>query len=487
MRHVPHVPLPRIGMRVVKTAVSVMLSYALFVPFGLMYHEELGGVLGQLGPTYACIACIICTQSTLGQTVQQGISRLIGVAVGGCLGIAALQMGTLLDDPWVRMPVLGAVCVAGVWLCLLIKRPTACGMACILPCVILISRVTGDVRYYYAAARIIETVAGVTIALAVNALLPDHRKEERGAPTPQEFLQSIKPLCVIGDPVGHSLSPRIQGAMLKASGLDAQYRYGARQVPAGDTCRFLAHAAAEGYAGFNATMPHKEALVPLMDELSPDARMYRSVNTVCIKGGRFYGYNTDGVGFLQALREVDMDPEGRKVLLLGAGGAAKAVAPKLIQAGAERVFVANRTVERAAALCAWDEEGRMVPRDFRPETLRALAAECTLVVNCTSLGMTGTAGQFEDLTFLEALPHGAGVFDLIYSPAKTALLERAEALGHPISNGLGMLIWQAVFALECFTDTRLDRPAMAAAARKALEEEHTPALSSGGAGEEKGT
>ena len=79
------VPLPRIGMRVVKTAVAVMLSYTIFVPFGLIYNEALGGVWGQLGPLYACIACIICTQSTLGQTIQQGLSRLIGVAVGGAL------------------------------------------------------------------------------------------------------------------------------------------------------------------------------------------------------------------------------------------------------------------------------------------------------------------------------------------------------------------------------------------------------------------
>ena len=125
------VPLPRIGMRVVKTAVAVMLSYTIFVPFGLIYNEALGGVWGQLGPLYACIACIICTQSTLGQTIQQGLSRLIGVAVGGALGTSTLLLGAALDDPWVRIPALGAVCVAGVWICLLLKRPTACGMACI--------------------------------------------------------------------------------------------------------------------------------------------------------------------------------------------------------------------------------------------------------------------------------------------------------------------------------------------------------------------
>ena len=108
------VPRPRIGMRVVKTAVAVMLSYTIFVPFGLIYNEALGGVWGQLGPLYACIACIICTQSTLGQTIQQGLSRLIGVAVGGALGTATLLLGAALDDPWVRIPALGAVCVAGV-------------------------------------------------------------------------------------------------------------------------------------------------------------------------------------------------------------------------------------------------------------------------------------------------------------------------------------------------------------------------------------
>ena len=108
------VPLPRIGMRVVKTAVAVMLSYTIFVPFGLIYNEALGGVWGQLGPLYACIACIICTQSTLGQTIQQGLSRLIGVAVGGALGTATLlpvsytHLPCAVCVPWTRTPPAGA-------------------------------------------------------------------------------------------------------------------------------------------------------------------------------------------------------------------------------------------------------------------------------------------------------------------------------------------------------------------------------------------
>ena len=278
----------------------------------------------------------------------------------------------------------------------------------------------------------------------------------------------MRKLCVIGDPIEHSKSPLIQNAMIRAAGLD--YVYDARQVAWADTALWLEQAKREGYVGFNATMPHKENLVSLMDELSADAALYRSVNTVCRREGRWYGYNTDGEGFLQALREAGMDPAGRRVLVLGAGGAAKAVVSKLVQGDAQSVVVANRTLDRAARLCAQDESGRTKPADFRSETLKRLAAESDLVVNCTSLGMTGTSGQFEDLSFLKELRENAGVFDLIYSPARTALLMQAKELGLPVANGLGMLIWQAVFALEYFVDAKLDGQAMANAARTALGE-----------------
>lgn len=165
-------------MRTVKTAVAVTVAYLVFVPFGLLYRDELGGVLGQVGPLYSCIACIVCMQSSLGQTMYQGISRFIGVALGGALGILALTAGDLLGYPLVKAGVLGAVCVGGIWVCLLIRRPAACAMACILPCVILVNHMVGVERYYYAGARIIETAVGVAIAFAVNAILPDHREEE---------------------------------------------------------------------------------------------------------------------------------------------------------------------------------------------------------------------------------------------------------------------------------------------------------------------
>lgn len=279
----------------------------------------------------------------------------------------------------------------------------------------------------------------------------------------------MRKLCVIGDPIEHSKSPLIQNAMIQAAGLG--YVYGAQRVAGNDTAQWLERAKAEDYAGFNATMPHKENLVSLADELSADAALFRSVNTVCIREGRVYGYNTDGDGFLRALLEANMDPAGKTVLVLGAGGAAKAVVHKLVQRGAAKVIVANRTEERAAALCGQVGSDKLTPCDFSRDTLCRWAAQSNLIVNCTSLGMTGTAGQFEDLSFLEELKAGAGVFDLIYSPARTKLLTEAERLGHPVANGLGMLIWQAIFALEQFTQTELDGPAMAAAARQALEAE----------------
>lgn len=281
-----------------------------------------------------------------------------------------------------------------------------------------------------------------------------------------ELINTTKKLCVIGDPVLHSKSPLIHNTMLAALGLD--YVYLCQPLPRGSAADWLQCAKLAGYAGFNATMPHKEVLFPLMDETDEDARLYRAVNTVCIKNGRVYGYNTDGRGFLRALEDLDTTPQGKTVLLLGAGGAARAVALKLVQQGAKAVFVCNRTVEKAAALCAHAPLGRLAPAGFDSATLRRLAARADLVVNCTSLGMEGTQGQFEDLAFLEALPDGVPVFDLIYAPAETELLRRARELGHPTANGLGMLVYQAVFALEHFTDTTIDAATMAEVLRRVL-------------------
>ena len=270
-------------------------------------------------------------------------------------------------------------------------------------------------------------------------------------------------LCVIGDPVAHSKSPLIQNTMLSALGLP--YIYSRERVGRTDTALWLRRAEAEGYAGFNATMPHKEQLLPLMDHLDEDARMYGAVNTVCRREGEWWGFNTDGRGFLASLEEAGIPWEGRTVTLLGAGGAASAVGLKLAQAGAGEVLVCNRTRSRAEALCQRDRTGRLRPAERSGETL----GRTDLLINCTGLGMTGSGQEYEDLSFVADLPQGAAVCDLIYAPAETKFLQEAKRLGHPTLNGLGMLIFQAIFALEHFTQQKIDGRAMLPLVKKALQ------------------
>ena len=275
-------------------------------------------------------------------------------------------------------------------------------------------------------------------------------------------------LQIIGDPVLHSKSPVIQGAMLAALGLDLEYT--PHVVRRGELPQYLAWARERGVTGFNATMPHKEDLIPLLDEVDPLAQSIGAVNTVCLRAGKWVGFNTDGAGAVAALEGAGLEPAGLTITLLGAGGAAKAVALALSAAGAKRVFVCNRTLSRAQALCAQDPLGRLSPAAFDVDTLTALAEASQLLVNCTNLGMAGCDHQFEDFSFLEALPRDAAVFDAIYHPAETELLARAKGRGLKTLNGLPMLVNQAVLALEHFLNRPLNRPAMAAVAAAALNQ-----------------
>ncbi len=277
----------------------------------------------------------------------------------------------------------------------------------------------------------------------------------------------MRRLCVIGDPVSHSKSPLIQNTMLQALGLD--YEYSGQRVAAGELPQWLDRVRREDWAGFNATMPHKQDLVPLMDHLDEDAKLYRAVNTVCYKNGEFYGYNTDGGGFVRALEEAGIQIQGTRFALLGAGGAAKAVTLKLAQQGAAQVRICNRTAEKAAALAACAPDVLCVS-GFSPAELAAACAAADVLINCTNLGMAGFS-PFEGLDFLEALPADAAVCDLIYHPLKTDLLARAEALGHPIMNGLPLLIHQAILSLEHFTGACIDPKAMSPLMRAALARE----------------
>lgn len=168
--------LPKVGMRTIKTAVAVVLSYLVFLPFQFFWPQAYGFlVAGQGGPFYACIAAVICMQNSVGKTVHQGVSRLIGTAIGGGMGFLILTTDTMLTHPWFLALTLGGGVVAVIWLCNLIKRPAACSIGAVVLCVILFNH-SGPDRYLYALARMLETGVGVVLAILVNRVLPDHRE-----------------------------------------------------------------------------------------------------------------------------------------------------------------------------------------------------------------------------------------------------------------------------------------------------------------------
>lgn len=274
----------------------------------------------------------------------------------------------------------------------------------------------------------------------------------------------MKQLFVIGDPVAHSLSPLLHQAMIDQTG--AAYRYDVRTVRPEELPAFVRWAKDGGCAGFNVTMPHKEAILPLLDEVDATAASCGAVNTVCIREGRAIGHNTDGTGFLDSLAGQGFYPQGRTVLLLGAGGAAKAVGHALAAAGAGRVIVCARRLERAAALAAQLPgygEGIVLAQD----AIQQAASACDLLVNATPLGMAGSPA-FARLDFLQAMPPHAVVYDLVYHPRRTALLEAAARQGLRTVGGIDLLIRQAVRAFTFFTGETPDTVALYAALREPL-------------------
>ena len=256
---------------------------------------------------------------------------------------------------------------------------------------------------------------------------------------------------IIGWPVAHSLSPVIQNAAFAALGLDAVYvPFAVPPVGLEEAVRGLRRL---GVAGFNVTIPHKTAVIPFLDDLSPEAGQIGAVNTVVRRDDRLIGFNTDAAGFLISLqRDLGFSPAGRRVLLLGAGGAARAALAALGGAGVEQVVVANRTVFRAEEMCqqykvlAPQVDMFGVPLDRLGDS--AFLRAFDLLVNTTSLGMEGTSIASLDLT--RARPD-LRVYDMVYRPAETPLLLMARHLGLPAVNGLGMLAAQGEAAFTLWT------------------------------------
>ncbi len=254
---------------------------------------------------------------------------------------------------------------------------------------------------------------------------------------------------IFGDPVAHSLSPRMQNAAIQASGLDAVYV--PFHVTAAQLCDAVKSIRAMSIRGVNLTIPHKEASCDLVDELDASAQMIGAINTIVNDNGRLKGYNTDSLGLLKALKqELGCDVAGKRVLLLGAGGACRAALVALCQAKVAWVGIANRTRNRSQQLIE-EFSAKFSGTAFAEYELgSSLLSSCyepvDLLVNTTSVGLKG-----EDFGFLvvDCLKPGGAVFDMVYTPEPTMLLNQARKRGLATADGLGMLAAQgeAAFAL----------------------------------------
>ena len=311
-------------------------------------------------------------------------------------------------------------------------------------------------------------------------------------------------LAVIGDPIEHSLSPKIHSYVMEQLG--ETYTYEAVRVAKGELAPFVERARRGEVDGFNVTMPHKVDIIEFLDEIDRDAEYYNSVNTVKVDGGRLCGYNTDGGGFVRSLEGVGAVVSGAEILFLGSGGVVNTLSQKLALEGARKIVVASRSNAVAVGVCEMlgekfgrdktpvnagrlheikdfgNPQGRTVSKikDFDGSAKNGVATlfakegfECEavgfsdavigekirtadIVINATPLGMKGFSADWESCEFLRNAKPSALIADLNYNPRVPTLLKAANELGFRTLNGLGMLIYQALLADEIYLGRKFD-------------------------------
>ncbi|HID60343.1 MAG TPA: shikimate dehydrogenase [Hadesarchaea archaeon] len=279
-------------------------------------------------------------------------------------------------------------------------------------------------------------------------------------------LNPVKIFLLVGDPVKQSLSPAMFNAAFESLRLNSVYV--AVEVPTKFLDDTVAGVRAIGISGLNVTTPHKIRIVDLLDELDDSANLVGAVNTVKNQRGKLIGFNTDGDGAIRALEENAGTVKGSKVVLLGAGGAARAIAFSLVRAGAE-LTIANRTFPRAKALVS-DIERKLgssansVP--LRRDRLRKVLKNADLLINATSVGMYPNVGQ--TLVTSDLIHHDMVVYDIVYKPLETRLLKEAKSAGAEVVNGLGMLVHQGALSFKVWTGKQAPIKVMESAARREL-------------------
>lgn len=277
----------------------------------------------------------------------------------------------------------------------------------------------------------------------------------------------IKNFGILGYPVGHSLSPQMYKAAFKAAGF-VNYNYIPLEVHAGKL--FMAVEAIKGldFRGVNVTIPHKMTITRYLDAIDSDAMVIGAVNTVINDGGMLTGYNTDVSGFLAALAEANFLPEDCHAVILGAGGAARAVLWGLCKRRAEFITIGARNLQRAQNLAAdFMNQGQVEAFDWHSDEFKEMIQTADILINTTPLGMFPNVDDMPPVD-LKLLPEGALVYDLIYNPVETKLIKTAKNLGFPTLNGLSMLLLQGKEAYRLYTGEMPDLKVMAKTLEKNL-------------------
>jgi len=272
---------------------------------------------------------------------------------------------------------------------------------------------------------------------------------------------------LFGHPVAENPTGVMQEAAFQAAGL--RWRYLNFDVAPARLAECVAAAKVLGFRGLNVTIPHKVAIVPLLDEVAPAAVAIGAVNTVRRDGDRWIGENTDGKGFLRGLEEdAGVDPRGKRAMLIGAGGAARAIATELALAGIATLRIVNRDPERARALASALAASTGLTAQIESWTgPLVLAPDTDLLINATPLGLYPAVNQEPEIDWRTASPH-LTVCDAVFNPAETALLRRARRQGFRTLDGLSMLVYQGVIGFELWTGQAAPQAVMKEALAAAL-------------------
>lgn len=262
-------------------------------------------------------------------------------------------------------------------------------------------------------------------------------------------------LGLIGNPVEHSISPQLHNSLSKMLGLDLIYV--PLRVDKENLGTLVKAIKATDFVGFNVTVPYKREIMKFLDDNTKEAILMGSVNTVKKIEGRLYGYNTDGEGFLRDFKEAaGTGFKGKKVVMIGAGGAARPIAVKIAMEGAEKISLVNRTTQKSVELAEVVNENIaeiVQVYNFEDKTLKLAIEESDIIINATSVGMSPDIDNspINDMTCF----NGQIVYDVIYNPTKTKFLADAESRGCKVINGLGMLFYQGINAYEIWTGVKI--------------------------------